>query len=192
LLEVPFTPQAPFGNWADPRQDYACEEASVIMAMHWVRREDLTLKDAEREIIAISDFELKKYGEFHDSSAQDTMDRIFKDYFSYEKVAIKKDIGSNDIKEELARGNLVIVPVNGRKLENPFYTPPGPIAHMIVVVGYDSQTKEFITNDPGTKRGEKLRYPEDILASALQDHITGIGEPISKISKVMIVIEPSL
>ena len=62
---------------------------------------------------------------------------------------------------------------------------------MVVVVGYDSQTKEFITNDPGTKRGESIRFGEDILSNALQDYPTGWGEPVLEIKKVMIVVKPS-
>ena len=34
LLEVPFTSQAPFGNWDEPYQE-ACEEAVMLMLMHY-------------------------------------------------------------------------------------------------------------------------------------------------------------
>jgi len=99
FFDVPFTPQAVFGNWADVRQSNACEEASVLMAMRWVEGKNLLLKDAEEEIIAISDFEKEKYGHFHDTSARDTVERIFKDYFKYEGVSVRYNIGMDDIKK---------------------------------------------------------------------------------------------
>ncbi len=37
---VPFTVQAPLGDWTDARQQDGCEEASVLMAMAWVRDEE--------------------------------------------------------------------------------------------------------------------------------------------------------
>src|SRR3989344_6679608 len=52
LLTVPFAAQAPFGEWSDPRQQDGCEEASTIMAMHWVRGDmSLTLEEAKKEIL---------------------------------------------------------------------------------------------------------------------------------------------
>ncbi|OGC46748.1 MAG: hypothetical protein A3A94_01915 [Candidatus Portnoybacteria bacterium RIFCSPLOWO2_01_FULL_43_11] len=188
LLEVPFTSQAPSGNWQDIIFQNACEEASILMAMSWVRGETLTKEEAEKEIKAISDFELKTYGDFHDRSAADTA-QLIRDYFDYDNIEVMENISASDIKTELTEGNLVIVPVNGQKMNNPFYTPPGPIEHMLVIIGYDTQTKEFITNDSGTKRGEKYRYSESILEAALKDYKTGFHEPLEEIKKVMIVVK---
>ena len=188
LLDVPFTVQAPFGGWADERQDYGCEEASILMAMRWVRGETLSPAQAEQEIIAISEFEKENYGDFHDTSAQDTL-KVMKAYFNYENAFVKFDIGAEDIKAELAEGNAVIVPIDGTKVGNPYYTPPGPPKHKIVIRGYDDATQEFITNDPGTKRGEEYRYGYDVLEGALLDYPTGINEPITEIKTAMIVIK---
>lgn len=188
FLNVPFSSQAPFANWSDQRFEDGCEEASAIMAMAWVNSETITPQYVNEEIISISDYEVKNYGEYNDTSAEDTAARIFKGYFSYGKVSVRSGIGGNDIKSELAKGNLVIVPMNGQKLNNPYYNPPGPIEHMLVVVGYDATTKEFITNDPGTRRGEGYRYPEDIFEKALQDYPTGNHLPITEIKTAMIVV----
>lgn len=188
LLDVPFTAQAPFGNWADVRQDYGCEEAAILMAMYWVYGRDLPLEEAEKEIIAISEFEKEKYGDFHDTSTLDTL-KVLKAYFGYENAFVKFDIDAEDIKAELARGNIVIVPIDGTKVNNPYYTPPGPAKHKIVIRGYDDHTQEFITNDPGTKRGEGYRYNYQILEEAIVDYPTGLNEPISQIQTAMIVVE---
>ena len=189
LLAVPFTAQAPFANWNKQVFQDGCEEASILMAMRWVDGRSLSKAAANRAIIAISKFEWRNYGEFRDLSAADTA-QAMRDYFNYQNVMLVQNIRAMDIKRELSKGNLVIVPVNGQKLNNPFYTPPGPPKHMIVVRGYDVAKREFITNDPGTRRGEGLRYAEAVLEAALQDYPTGHHEPITTIKKVMIVVQP--
>ena len=190
LLDVPFTSQAPFAQWSDVVYQNACEEASIVMVMRWAKGKSLTKEEATKEIVAIADFEQKMYGHFHDRSASDTAQLII-DYYGYLNIEFQSDIDTDDIKIELAKGNAVIVPVNGQKLNNPFYTPLGPIEHMIVVIGYDSETKEFITNDPGTRRGGQFRYSEDVLDAALRDYATGFHEPITQINKVMIIVRPN-
>lgn len=188
LLNVPFTSQAPFGDWDNVIFQQGCEEASMLMAMLWVQGKQITASAAEKAIRAISNFEQKNYGEFRDTSAHDTAE-IMKDYFDYKNVEARYGIGIYDIKRELARGNLVIVPVNGQRIGNPFYTPPGPLQHMLVIRGYDPEGKEFITNDPGTRRGEGFSYKEDVLDAALRDYPTGYKEQIGEAQKAMIVVE---
>lgn len=188
LLNVPFTSQAPFSDWEDERQQDGCEEAASLMAIRWVNGQSLTNSDALREILAISEYERLKYGNFHDTSAKDTADRIIRGYFKYDKVLVKQNIKTADIIGELTKGNLVLVPVNGQKLGNPFFTQPGPYQHMLVIRGWDSKNKEFIVNDPGTKRGEGYRYQEHIIQNALMDYETGHKMPVVEGRTAMIVI----
>jgi len=187
---VPFTSQAPFGNWSDPRQQDGCEEASVLMAVHWFRGETFTLKEAEAEILKISDWELQKYGTYHDTSPADTVTRLIKDYFKYQNAEAVEGISLVDMKNELRKGNLVLVQVDGRALKNPNYTTPGPERHMMVVTGYDAAAQEFITNDPGTRKGENYRYGEYKLWQAMRDYPTGDHLPINEIKKSMIIVSP--
>lgn len=189
LLEVPFTSQAPFANWDDPRKQDGCEEAAAIMAMAWVRGEKISAEIMEEKVNAIAAYEKEKYGNFRDTSAFDSVEIIFKGYFGYDKAEARQNINKEDIKSELFKGSLVIVPVNGQKLGNPFYTPPGPLTHNLVIIGYDSGKKEFITNDPGTKRGEGYRYKEDVLEKALYDYPTGFHEAAKDASTAMIVVK---
>ncbi len=190
LLEnVPFTSQAPFAGWVDQRQQDGCEESSSLMAVRWALDQGLTQSEALREITGISDWLLKKYGEYRDISARDTIDWIFKDYFQYQKAYLVREIAINDIIETLAEGRLVITPMNGQIMHNPNYRSPGPSRHMIVIRGYDPATKEFITNDPGTRKGELYRYNVDVLYEAIRDYPTGYHEIIAQIEKNMIVVE---
>lgn len=190
LHDVPFAPQAPFGEWSDPRQQDGCEETSVMMAMHWVRGDtSITLEEAKREILAIADWEQAEYGNYHDTSAEDTVKWIFNRYYNYDNVRVVKNIDADDIIKELERGNLVVVPADGIALNNPHFTPPGPERHMLVVIGYDYSKNEFIMNDPGTKFGESYRYKKSVLFDAIRDYPTGNHVPISSMDKNMVVVE---
>lgn len=188
LLDVPFTSQAPFGEWSDQRQQDGCEETSALMAVAWARGEKLNKEKAKEEILAVADYEKNKYGSFVDTNAEDTVERIIKGYFGYEKARAVENITIDQIKSELYKGNLVLAPCNGRRLVNPNYTPPGPERHMLVIRGYDPVKKEFITNDGGTRKGENYRYKDDILFKAIVDYPTGDHKPIKQEKKAMIVV----
>jgi hypothetical protein len=187
LLNVPFTSQAPFGNWADDEQDYGCEEASLLMALYWAKDEKLTSEVALKQIKGMSKFEQEKYGDYHDTSVNDTLD-ILKTYLNYENAYAKFDIGIEDIKAELAAGNVVIVPIDARKVYNVYYTPPGPFRHQIVIIGYNDATGEFITHDPGTAHGAGYRYSYKTMARALMDYPTGFNEPVDEVRTAMLVV----
>ena len=186
--QVPFTSQAPLGEWWDPRQQYGCEEALSVMAMHWIKGEDISFGEAREEILAIAEFQQEHYGMFEDTSIPDTETRIFRGYYQYAYTKVRTGISVEDIKEELYEGNIILVPINGRTIQNPYYTLPGPLRHMILVIGYDPETRTFITNDPGTKNGANFLYEEDILASSLQNYATGVDESIKDEPPSMLVV----
>lgn len=189
VLAVPFTPQAPLAQWRDERQEDGCEEAAAVMAMVWVKDEkNLTPQEWRQRILKLSDWEQKKYGEYRDIAVADMVAWIFKDYFSYDKVAVKAVKGAGDILQELEKGNIVLAPMNGRALKNPYFTLPGPERHMLLIKGYDYQTKQFIVNDPGTRRGENYRYPEKVLFNAIRAYQTGYHVPFGPLKKEMIVV----
>jgi hypothetical protein len=188
LIEnVPFTAQAPFGEWNDPIFQNGCEEAAIVMAQYWITGKPLTKEIAKKEIAAIAAFEKKAIGQSIDTSAKDT-EKIFRDYYGATTTAFRSDITLADIQETLTQGALVLVPTDGRELYNPNYTQPGPTTHVLVVTGYDATTKEFITNDSGTKNGKGYRYDENVLFSAILDYPTGDHLPLKSTSKVMIVV----
>jgi len=159
------------------------------MAMSWIKGTDITPEKARQEIIAVSDYELANYGVFLDTSAQDTFDRIFKGYYKYQKIELRYDFSVEDIKDELHDGNLVVAPMNGQELHNPYYTQPGPLRHMLVIIGYDPDSREFITNDPGTRLGKQYRYSEQTLFEAIHDYSTGDDLPLPPKRKAMIVVK---
>ncbi len=192
LQEVPFVVQAPFGNWKDPDFQNGCEEASIVMAMSWVKKEkNISPTEAQKRILAIIAFENKTFGYSTDTNISD-IEKIFQQYFKYSKIKASENVVLEDVKKEIQKGNVVIVPAFGRALKNPNFTQPGPIVHMLLIIGYDPTTKEFITNDPGTRKGANYRYDESTLFDAIWVYSSGKKIPplpiAGKMSKAMLSV----
>jgi len=185
-LPVPFLCQAPYGNWNQPWQD-ACEEAAIIMAMYYVRGGALDRKSGNQEILDLVRFQEKNWGGHHDLTAAETA-RLIKDYYKYNNLEVRYNIQVEDMKKELAAGNIVITPMAGRLLGNPYYTSPGPVYHYMLFKGYDEGRGEFLTNDAGTKRGKNYRYKYKVAYNAIHDW-TGSKQTISRGKKAMIVVK---
>lgn len=187
---VPFTSQAPSGEWSDPMFQDGCEEASMIMSMAWVRGSTLTPESAKAAIESITQFETTKFGTFmSDTSAEDTA-QVMRDYYEYKNVTVVHDTSIDALKNFLIEGDLVMAPMNGQALGNSNFTQPGPLHHMLVIIGYDVQTHEFVTNDPGTRKGERYRYNENVLYQALRDYPTSNTEqPVTDNQKTIIVVK---
>lgn len=182
-LAVPFTSQAPHGNWEQPYQD-ACEEASIAMVHYFYSNKTFTALVADREILDLVSFEQRRFGYGHDITAEETANLI-KNYYDYKKVEVIADPGVDLIKSILAKGLPVIAPVYGQALGNPYFTPPGPNYHMLVIKGYIND--KFITNDPGTRRGADYLYTFPVLMNAIHDYNS---VDMAKGRKVIIVIHP--
>lgn len=188
-LQVAFTSQAPKGQWSDERFQDACEEASALMAIGWVNGTQILEPEVvTRKIESIAAFQEEKFGGFVDTSVADTVERIFKQYYAYGRVEAKPVANMEAIVRELVMGHLVIVPTDGQKLGNPNFINGGPERHNLVITGYDLEKKQFVTNDPGTRKGKDYRYDQEVLFAAIRDYPSGDHEPIEKIEKRMIVV----
>lgn len=185
-LPVPFTVQAPYGEWDAIHED-ACEEAAMIMVKHYLDGTELSTATAEANIQEMIAWQTQNgYG--IDVSAQEMVD-IAKAYYGL-NGRVRSDVTVETIKEELAAGNPVILPVAGRELENPYFSGEGPWYHVLVVIGYNEGWlgDTFITNDPGTKRGAHYEYPAQKLVDAVHDW-TGVKENIRDGAKAMAILE---
>jgi uncharacterized protein YvpB len=181
-LSVPFASQAPLGDWSDPRQQEGCEEMSVIMVSHFLEGTPMSTEQALEDLLALSTWE-EEHGYGLDVNISE-LAAIVEDYYGY-KTAISTEVTAENIRRELAAGHPVIVPAAGRLLGNPYFSGEGPWYHMLVIIGYDQ--RRFITNDPGTRRGENYTYDFDVLINAVHDW-TGVKEDIQQGRKVMLIL----
>ncbi|TXH01827.1 MAG: hypothetical protein E6P95_01115 [Candidatus Moraniibacteriota bacterium] len=184
---VSFTSQAPTGDWSKSVFQDGCEEASTLMV--WMAKTGTTLSPIKvrDKLIDMATFQEKIIGHGVDTDVSDTQEYLLKQYFAIADARVVYDFTLDELKESVMT-NFVIVPTNGRALKNPNFTAPGPLQHMLVIKGYDVVTKEFITNDPGTRKGENYRYSEQVLYDAIREYPTGKHVPITTQRKAMIVV----
>lgn len=183
-LNIPFTAQAPTGNW-DKLHNEGCEEASAIMASAYLKgdkRDKLPAGEVEKSIAMLVDWEQQNLGYFLDTTAVETASMIRSVYQLEAEVV--RDYSESDIKKALLANKVVILPVNGRIIGNPNYKQPGPIYHMLVVRGYTAT--KIVTNDPGTRNGKNYMYLFSTLKNAAADWNHDINTITPK--PVMIVV----
>jgi len=187
FIEVPFVVQAPFANWEFPYKE-ACEEASLVMVHQFYEgKTTLSQEEMKTEIDSIIVWGDEFFGSVDTTAQESTLYLTELLGYNEDRVNIVYDMTIADMKAVLASGLPIIVPAAGRELGNKYFQTPGPLYHMLVIVGYDGN--EFITNDPGTRRGEGYRYKQEVLYAAIHD-LTEDLENITLGQKVMIVVEP--
>ena len=181
LLDVPFTSQAPYGQWSDRTYQDGCEEAALLMAARYMRGArggTITPDDATRAIAQLSDYARDTYGYYLDIAAPDVV-RLAEDFYrDILAASYVSAVTREDIVRALTEGHPVILPMDGRALNNPNFTNGGPERHALLVVGYEPATDTFITNDPGTRNGRHYRYSTTVLMGAIREYTSGDHAPI--------------
>lgn len=161
-LTVPFTPQAPDGVWVEPWEN-ACEETSVVMVGAYYAGASLSQKQAKSEINSILKTKNKNEGVSKDESPEKIV-RLVKKIGKWD-AKVAEDIDLEMIKKEIDEKHPVIFPFNAQKV-NRYSLRTQVEYHVVVLVGYDDEKKEFIVNDPGSGQGENIRYSYDELLEA--------------------------
>lgn len=167
-LEVPYTSQAPQGNWKEPWQN-ACEETSILMIDAFYKGYSLDTTTAPRGILSVLDIKNNNYGTSLDENARKMMS-IINNFFPWESEMVENP-SLDDIKREIDAGHPVIMPVYGKGLRNPSFTAGGPVYHVFVISGYDDSTQEFITQEPGINRGKNYRYSYATIMESMHDFL---------------------
>ena len=176
LLEMPFYSQAPLSKW-DAFHEDMCEEASVLNGALYLLGKKLTKEQFETELQKMQSVEKKEIGEWKSTTIAETK-KVVDIYFEGRiKTKILENPTIEDIEREITAGlpagasaeagNPVVVPLAGREIGNPNFTPPGPIYHMLVIKGYDAQN--FITNDVGTRKGNSYVYKKEVIMKNMHD-----------------------
>ncbi len=184
IKNFPFQPQAPFANW-DQLHDEACEEAAVILVQWWQDdKSSISAQTMDDEILKMVDWQEKNWGGHHDLTVKETAE-MAKSFYGL-SLKSQSGIDIEDIKKEIAQNHPVIVPTAGRLLGNPYFRQPGPIYHMLVVIGYEGNN--IIFQDIGTRRGEHYKYNAQVLYNAIHDW-NGSPDNIEQGRKAMLVLQ---
>ncbi len=186
---LPFTSQAPLGEW-DSLHEEACEEASLLMAHYFIKGDKLILsREAEDDLQKLIYFTKEVYPKKEDININE-LKEVAKQYYKYDNFEIITNPTIFKIEEVLSNNSIIIAPMAGRILNNPYFKNPGPLYHMLIISGFDKEKNIFITQDPGTKRGKDFTYSVDTLMDALHD-FPGKKEQINKGEKKILVIPKS-
>jgi len=169
-LAVPYINEAPEGKWVGPWKN-ACEEASITMVEKFYQgKNEVTVEEAKEFMMMLFEKQFKIWGSDRDADAERAV-RIINDFTSYTAV-IKDNPTIEDIKKEIIEGHPVISLHYGKDLNNPNipFLATGSYYHMMVIIGFDDLTQEFITNDDGdTKTGAAHRYDYYLFLKSLHD-----------------------
>jgi len=163
-IDVPFTSQAPQGDWSQPWQD-ACEETSIYMVASFYADDPIKREEAVRRIREILKVKNEAIKVSYDESLE-TIAALIDELGMPWTTELKLDPTPEELKAEIAAGRPVIVPVYAPELRIPYYQAE---YHVLVLTGYDDGLGQFIVNDPGTASGEGLRFDQDVFMAAIHD-----------------------
>lgn len=176
-LDVPFTSQAPEGNWKQPWQD-ACEEAAILMLDAYYKQYSLSPLFAKDELQKMVDWESTKSWGYSISigDVKTVLDWYMGTSFT---SRIIEHPSKEDIQRSIANGHPVLAVAYGKALDNPNFRNGGPAYHALIIRGYTEEG--FITNDPGTRNGKEFFYTYENLMNSIHDWNGGDvehGDPV--------------
>lgn len=164
-LAVPFTTQAPLGNWEGNEN---CEEASATMAASFLNgnmANTLDPSEAQKVMTDLVAWEQKNLGQNINTGAANTA-KMIEQVFHLNTKQIP-NFTETDLKRELANNHIILLPINAQGLNHPNYQRNNVVYHMIVIRGYKSDG--FIVHDPGTEKGANNIYAYDKLYTPAAD-----------------------
>ncbi len=170
ISHVPYTPQAPTGNWDSRHQEY-CEAAALLMAGRYYAGarypgDRIPPGEADPAMGQIVAVERQAYPGVLDLSPDEVAaigGRI------YGLRPTLQDAALDSVKRALANGTPVVIPVmthggpGGTKIA-PYYGA-ADVYHVILITGYDGA--KVITNDAGFMQGQNYAYDWAVLDSAM-------------------------
>ncbi len=168
-LPVPFSSQAPAGNWAEPWQN-ACEETSIIMIDNFYSGDTVTKTEAAKEILTIFTIKNKDLGVSKDESMEKIANLINLAKLNWQAHVVV-DPTLEQIKQEIVAHRPIIAPVYAPDLDNTPYPGEGPKYHVMVISGYDDAKQEFIVQDPGSSKGKDNHYTYADFYDAIHDYL---------------------
>jgi hypothetical protein len=194
LLQVPFTTQAPLGNWA--QHQHTCEEANLAMlAAYWQRDSSVVIdpNGADATIAALVSWQVQNWGS-KDDLTDTRLGELAKQYYGYSYMLVPND--PQAIREQIAAGRPLIAGVRTHGLGNPNY--PGysnhleeqgwSVSHYVLVIGYD--TDGVWLNDPGITKGRGYHISWAQLTHAIDDLIQ--HQPALTEGQVLLVAAPQV
>lgn len=168
LLQVPFTTQAPLGNWAQHQE--SCEAGTLTMLVHYWQKDPSVVIDPR-----VADATIRQIDGWKPRPDLTDMmlGELAQQHYGYSYRTIPNN--PQAIAEQLAAGRPLIAEVRTHGLGNPHY--PGysryyeeqgwSVPHFVLIIGYDS-TGVWL-NDPGISWGRAYHISYAQLTHAIDD-----------------------
>ena len=171
LLQVPYTTQAPLGNWA--QHQHTCEEANMVMlAAYWQHDASVVIDPgaADAQIAALVQWQVLHWGS-KDDLTDHRLGELAQQYYGFTYEVVPND--QQVIRAQLAAGRPLIAGVRTHALGNANYPgygnhyeqPTWSVSHYVLVIGYDNDGVWL--NDPGITKGRGYHIAWAQLAHAI-------------------------
>lgn len=173
FIHVPYTVQAPLGNWDTAHEDY-CEAAATLMYGAYLtgdHREVIPPAEADQRMAKIVAWERATWPGVLNLPLSD-VGQVGAHFFN--ATPLFDDPTLPDIERALAAGHPVIIPLmthgapGGQKI-NPYYGTLN-VYHVLLITGYGPGY--LVTNDAGIGAGENWRYSWRVLSAAMQAQVS--------------------
>jgi len=183
-IHAPYYSQAPDGNRNLP-WSMLCSEANLALAAYAVQWIPLSKEQFKEDILAMIPIQEKAFGTYFSIPMRDLKSLYDTMYPDAGNAWILENPSLEDIKSELAQGNLIIAPTAGKLLENPFFINGWPRFHTILIIWYDD--RYFYTNEVGMSNGANYRYTHETVMHAMHDFV--LEGDITRWDKLVMVVE---
>ena len=169
VAEVPFTVQAPYGFWSEkPWSGYA-EEAIVLMLTRWATDESLeSANDKANNLSLWGSWFIEQFGQAPNQNL-DQIQAALASTGNFSALEILDKPSIPVLLQSLELGRLLVIPINGKTLESPYYGDPAPEHHVLLLIGVNPDAGTFVVHDPGTSRGRALEYDQEKILESIQD-----------------------
>ncbi len=119
-IHAPFYSQAPDGNRNLP-WSMLCSEANLVLAAYAIKGKELTKEQFIEDMFAMIPIQENAFGTYFSIPMRDLKSLYDTMYPHAGNAWILENPSLEDMKSELAKGNLIIAPTAGRLLKNPFF-----------------------------------------------------------------------
>lgn len=176
LIRVPYTPQAPTGNWDTIHQEY-CEAAATFMVGRYYRGQAGVIPPAEADkaMGSIVSYERETFPGILDLKLEQIA--TVGNYF-YDLKPTLQPASLEAVKQMLAAGRPVMIPVMTHGAPGGQKIAPGygsrNVYHIVLLVGYDQN--RVYANDAGFMTGQNYPYSWDILQAAMDAQTAQTGQ----------------
>lgn len=189
---VPFTVQAPTGNWDAAHEEY-CEAAAALMVGRYYKglqypNDRIPPADADSAMGQIVQWERQQWPGVLDLSL-DKVAQVGQHFYDLQPTLQPATL--DNVKAALAAGHPVMIPVAthgapGGRAISPYYSA-GNVYHVIVLVGYDGNF--VFANDAGISQGQNYKYDWPNVLEPAMDGQAALRNPQTQ-GRVMLTFTP--